>query len=144
MNATESFKTAATVAIPQYDEIDEILYHWYRWSNGFTEVRSYSGSDSTCRDFRISRQFMDHSDLNDLVDYQIRKTIGERVEPMIHKLAMKHRIAINVAMKNMEVGAKVWHNARYPDAREADYEEAKALLRPKFIAEGLVERGSRT
>ncbi|WP_186183756.1 hypothetical protein [Burkholderia gladioli] len=126
--------------IDQYDEIDELLYHWYRWSNGFTEVRAHGGSDSTCRDFQISRQFMTHSDLSDLVDYQIRKSIGARVEPMIHKLGVKHRIAVNVAMKNMEVGAKVWFNARYPDASHADYVEAKTLLAPKFIAEGLVNR----
>ncbi|WP_257757894.1 hypothetical protein [Burkholderia glumae] len=128
---------------PQYDEIDELLYQWYRWSNGFTEVRAYAGSDSTCRDFQISRQFMDHSDLNDLVDYQIRKSIGERVEPIIHKLSIRHRIAVNVAMANMHIGAKVWHNARFPETREADYEDAKAFLRPKFIAEGLVDRGAR-
>ena len=83
---------------------------------------------------------MDHSELSDLVDYQIRKTIGERVEPLIHKLGIKHRIAVNVAMKNMEVGAKVWHNPRYPDAQETDYSEAKQMLRPKLIAEGLLER----
>jgi hypothetical protein len=125
---------------PQYDEIDELLYQWYRWSNGFTEVRDYSSSDSTCRDFQISRQFMDHSDLNDLVDYQIRKSIGERVEPFIHKLNIRHRVAVNVAMANMHIGAKVWHNPRFPASKEEDYEEAKTTLRPKFVLEGLVNR----
>ncbi|MCM2546180.1 hypothetical protein ACVCII_04105 [Burkholderia glumae] len=140
MNAIDPIQPSEPPPPPQYDEIDELLYHWYRWSNGFSEVRAYANADSTCRDFQISRQFMDHSDLNDLVDYQIRKSIGERVEPFIHKLNIRHRIAVNVAMANMHIGAQVWHNIRFPDSKEEDYEEAKAILRPKFVLEGLVNR----
>ncbi|MEK6418436.1 MAG: hypothetical protein V4801_02450 [Burkholderia gladioli] len=138
MNAIEPIGAQAPTVIPRYDEIDELLYEWYRWSNGFTAVRAYAGVDSTCRDFQISRQFMDYSDLNDLVDYQIRRSIGERVEPFIHKMSIRHRVAVNVAMANMHIGATVWHNARYPMAKEEDYEDAKATLRPKFVVEGLV------
>lgn len=48
-----------------YDEIDDALYEWYRWSSGYQEVHEHANSDATCRDFRSSRQFMDYGDLSD-------------------------------------------------------------------------------
>lgn len=126
--------------IPMYDEIDDLLYAWYRWASGYQEVRGHSGADPTCRDFRASRQWMDYSDLNDLVDYQIQKTKGGLIDPLIQQLGLRHRVAINTAMRNMECGGSVWSSNRHPDTQASDYQEVKDLLRPKFASLGLVNR----
>ncbi|UEP31597.1 hypothetical protein [Burkholderia sp. B21-007] len=136
--ATES--RTPIVGITMYDEIDDALYAWYKWADGYHEVRGHSGADPTCRDFRASRQWMDYNDLNDLVDYQLQKTKGELVDPLIQKLGLRHRVAINTAMRNMDCGASVWSSGRDPDTQEDDYREAKELLRPKLASMGLVNR----
>lgn len=125
---------------PQYDEIDEALYEWYRWSSGYQAVHASANADSTCRDFQASRQFMDHAELSDLVDYELRKSKGQLIEPIISKLGLRHRIAVNMAMRNMDCGYSVWKSARSPGGQEADYREAKAIMLPAMIAKGLVNR----
>lgn len=134
--ATE--RRAITMGIPMYDEIDDALYEWYKWADGYHEVRAHSGCDPTCRDFRASRQWMDYNDLNDLVDYQLQKTKGELIDPLIQKLGLRHRVAVNTAMRNMDCGASVWSSNRHPDTQQSDYQEAKEILRPKFASMGLV------
>lgn len=126
--------------IPMYDEIDDVLYAWYKWADGYHEVRGHSGADPTCRDFRASRQWMDYNDLNDLVDYQLQKTKGELIDPLIQKLSLRHRVSINTAMRNMDCGASVWSSPRNPATQGYDYREAKEILRPKLASLGLVNR----
>lgn len=121
-----------------YDEIDDALYAWYKWAAGYQEVHAHSGCDPTCRDFRASRQWMDYNDLNDLVDYQLQKTKGELIDPLIQKLGLRHRVAVNTAMRNMDCGGSVWSSNRYPETQEEDYRETKEMLRPKLASLGLV------
>jgi hypothetical protein len=123
---------------PEYDEIDEALYAWYKWSSGYQEVHEHANADSTCRDFQTSRQWMDHGELSDLVDYEIRKSTALLVDPIISKLGLRHRIAVNNAMRNMDVGYTVWKSRSHPDTQEEDYREAKAIMRPKLIVAGVV------
>ncbi|WP_232477618.1 hypothetical protein [Caballeronia calidae] len=80
---------------------------------------------------------MDHSDLSDLVDYQLRKRKGELVDPIISKLGLRHRIAVNMAMRNMNCGYSVWSSIR-SGTQEQDYREAKEIMRPSLVARGLV------
>lgn len=120
------------------DEIDDVLYDWYKWSSSYEPHLSYGSADSTCRDFRISRQWMGYEDLSAQVDYQIIKAVGEAVEPLIFELSMIHRMAIQVAMRNMDAGYQVWQNPRRPERQDADYAEAKELLRPRLAAKGLI------
>lgn len=61
----------------QPDEIDDVLYDWYKWSGSYEPHLGYGGADSTCRDFRISRQWMGYDDLSAQVDYQLIKAVGE-------------------------------------------------------------------
>jgi hypothetical protein len=121
-----------------YDEVDEALYEWYRWSRGYQEVHEHANSDATCRDFRASRQWMDYEDLSELVDYQLRKHKGELIDPIISTLGLQHRMAVNIAMRNMEVGYSVWKSGRHPDTQEQDYRDAKHLMLPKLIIKGVV------
>jgi hypothetical protein len=121
------------------DDIDVVLLDWYEWSERYAESVGYSGSDSTCREYRASRQWMTYDELGEQVDAHLQAEIGKIVEPIILSLGVRHRIALTTAMRNMVVGKEVWRNPRHPETQDADYEDAKAAMRPKFYAKGLIK-----
>jgi hypothetical protein len=122
-----------------FDEIDDILYDWFKFSQSYQPALGYGRADSTCRDFTISRQWMEYDELSEIVDHQLREGIAKAVEPLIFELTLRQRMAIQTAMRNMDAGRTVWTNPRYPETQERDYAEAKELLRPKLFAKGLVK-----
>lgn len=122
------------------DKIDDLLYDWYIWSQGYNPGTDYSAFDSTCAQFRTSRQWMEYEDLDAEVEWNRKKYIGKIVEPMVQMLDLRGRMAVNTAMSNFAAGASVWVNARFADTQEEDYERAKAFLCPKLVSVGLVER----
>jgi hypothetical protein len=126
-------------AIP-VDDIDAVLTEWYEWSQGFRPVAGYSGADSTCRDFKISNQWMDYDALSEVVDYQLLATTGEAVEPIILALNIQHRVAVMTAVRNFVAGALVFTNPRSPATQDADYAAAKETMRPALFAKGLINR----
>jgi len=124
----------------EMDKIDELLLDWYEWNEAYTPPLDYGKAEPACRDFRISRQWMDYDDLNAEVEWNLKAAIGKVVDPMVQKLNLRARMAINVAMMNFQAGFSVWGNPRYPDAQPEDYERAKAILCPQMVAAGLIER----
>jgi len=122
------------------DEIDEVLIEWFEWSEGYRAVAGYKGADSTCRDFKISNQWMDYEELSEQVDHQLLGITGELVEPIILALNMPHRIAVMTAVRNFAAGSVVFKNPRSPATQDADYADAKEAMRPKMIAKGLIKR----
>ena len=126
----------------EMDKIDELLLDWYEWSRSYGPKLSYGGAEPACRDFRISRQWMEYEDLNEEVEWNLKAMHGRALEPMILKLDVRSRLAINTAMLNFIAGASVWMNPRHPETQEADYARAKAILCPRMIAAGLLEKGT--
>lgn len=124
------------------DKIDDLLYDWYEWSQGYNPGTDYSAFDSTCAQFRTSRQWMEYEDLDAEVEWSRKKYIGKIVEPMVQKLDLRGRMAVNTAMSNFAAGASVWVNARFADTQEEDYERAKAFLCPMLVTVGLVEKSA--
>lgn len=124
------------------DRIDELLLDWYSWQAGYTPDLDYGGADPACRDFRISRQWMDYDDLNEEVEQNLRAAVGKVIEPMIMKLDMRSRLAINTAMRNFGAGATVWVNPRHSDTQDEDYANAKDILCPHMVDAGLIEKGT--
>jgi hypothetical protein len=122
------------------DKIDDLLYDWYEYSQGYNPGTDYSAFDSTCAQFRTSRQWMEYEDLDAEVEWNRKKYIGKIVEPMVQKLDLRGRMAVNTAMSNFAAGASVWVNARFADTQVEDYERAKAFLCPKLVSVGLLER----
>lgn len=122
------------------DRIDEILCDWYEYQMGYTPDLDYGGADPACRDFRISRQWMDYDDLNEEVERNLKAAVGKIVEPMVLALDIRSRLAVNTAVRNLLSGCVVWRNPRYPDTQDVDYARAKAMLCPKLVAAGLVEK----
>ncbi|SAK62552.1 hypothetical protein AWB76_03267 [Caballeronia temeraria] len=119
----------------QTDEIDDLLVDWYGWSSTYQGVAGYARTDATCRGFRISRQW---DDLSDTVDAQLRESVGKIVEPIVERLDIRLRIAVNTAVRNFRAGRTVFRNPRYPETQDADYAKAKQVMRPQLAARNLV------
>jgi len=124
------------------DRIDELLLDWYSWQEGYTPNLDYGGADPACRDFRISRQWMDYDDLDAEVERNLKAAVGKIIEPMVQKLDTRYRLAINTAMRNFLSGSAVWVNPRYPQTQEQDYARAKAILCPQMVLAGLIEKSA--
>ena len=120
------------------DEIDAVLTEWYEWSQAYEPALGYGRASASCRDFRISNQWMDYDDLSETVDRQLRAATGEAVDPLIQKLTLAHRVAVMTAVRNFVAGSVVFCNPRSPATQDADYAEAKRLLRPQLITKGLL------
>jgi hypothetical protein len=122
------------------DKLDELLCDWYEFSQSYSPALDYGRADPACRDFRISRQWMDFDDLDAEVEANIKAGIGRVLEPMILALEMRERLAVNTAVRNFLSGSVVWVNPRYPQTQEIDYARAKAILCPKVVAAGLMDK----
>jgi hypothetical protein len=123
------------------DRIDELLFDWWEWSQGFNPGTEYQAFDSTCAQYRSSRQWMDYEDLDAEVEWQIKKSHGKAIEPMILKLDLRARVAVNTAMRNFASGADVWSSVRV-DENDDEYARAKAILCPQMVAAGMLEKGA--
>lgn len=122
------------------DRIDELLIDWYEWQEGYAPKLSFGSADPACRDFRISRQWMEYDDLNDEVERNRKAYVGKLIEPMVQKLDMRYRLAVNTAMRNFVAGAAVWTNPRHGDTQDLDYAFAKEILGPQMLSAGLIAR----
>jgi hypothetical protein len=120
--------------------MDELLLDWFEWNQNYSPALGYGKAEPACRDFRISRQWMDYDDLNAEVEWNLKESVGKVIEPMIHALDTRYRVAINTAMRNFQAGNNVWTNPRYPESQEEDYADAKTMLCPKMVSAGLIEK----
>jgi hypothetical protein len=121
------------------DRIDELLLDWWEWSLGYNTGTNYQAFDSTCAQFRTSRQWMDDEDLDAEIEWSRKKAVGRAIEPMILKLDLRARIAVNSMCRSMSDGAQVWSSVRV-DNLEVEYARAKSMLCPMLVAAGLVDR----
>jgi hypothetical protein len=124
------------------DKIDELLCDWYSYNLGYEPNLGYGGAEPACRDFRISRQWMDYEDLDAEVEWNLKCAVGKVIEPMVQALDTRYRLAINTAVRNFLSGSAVWINPRYAQTQEEDYELAKAILCPKLVGAGLVDKSA--
>lgn len=122
------------------DEIDAVLTEWYEWSQAYEPALGHGRASASCRGFKISDQWMDYDDLSEVVDRQLRSATGEAVDPLIQKLSLAHRVAVMTAARNFVAGSWVFRNPRSPGTQDADYAEAKAIMRPALHAKGLIGR----
>lgn len=123
------------------DRIDELLLDWWEWSQGYNPGTGYQAFDSTSAQYRSSNQWLTPGDLYDEVEQALKKAHGRAIEPMILKLDLRARIAVNTAMRNFASGADVWSSVRADD-NDAEYVRAKAILCPQMVLAGLLEKGS--
>ncbi|PVX77182.1 hypothetical protein [Paraburkholderia unamae] len=123
------------------DRIDELLCDWWEWSQGFNPGTGYQGFDSTTAQYRSSRQWMDFDDLDAEVEQSLKKAHGKAIEPMILKLDLRARIAVNTQMRNFASGAASWSSVRVENL-EGEYARAKDILCPQMVAAGLLDKSA--
>lgn len=123
------------------DRIDELLMDWWVWSQGYNAGTCYQAFDSTCAQYRSSRQWMDFDDLDAEVEKSLQKAHGRAIEPMILRLDLNARIAVNAQMRNFASGVAVWDSVRIANL-DAEYARAKAILCPQMVAAGLIEKAA--
>lgn len=128
----------------EMDRIDELLLDWYEWSQGYNPHTDYQSFDGTCAQYRSSRQWMEFEDLDAEVEWNLKKATGKMLDPMIQKLDLRARVAINIAMRNFSSGAAVWSSTRLGDNFQVsvEYDRAKDTLRPKLVAAGMLDKGT--
>lgn len=122
------------------DETDAVLTEWYEWSQGYEPALGYGRASASCRDFKISNQWMDYDELSEIVDHQLRAATGEAVDPLIQRLSLVHRVAVMTACRNFVVGAFLFRNPRSPETQDTDYAAAKETMRPALLAINLIHR----
>lgn len=122
----------------QSDEIESLLQEWYRWQRAQRELLGYS---------RVSPMFRDadSSDVHDTgedADARIHASTSASVDFCISKLDMYQSAAIQVHCRNEEAGSAVHRNLRVGTIKHTHekYLEAKELLFPLMMREGLVRR----
>jgi hypothetical protein len=121
------------------DRIDELLLDWYTHSQSYTPALGYGRADPACREFRTSRQWMDFDDLDAEVERNRQAGVAKTVEPMVMKLDLRGRMAVNTMCRNFAAGSQVWSTVRVENL-EQEYERAKAILCPMMVAEGLIDK----
>ncbi|MEX3950605.1 hypothetical protein AB4Y45_25460 [Paraburkholderia sp. EG287A] len=120
------------------DKVDRILLDWFEWDNGWEPVAGYGRDDATCGLYQTSRQWTGFDD--EEVDRLVLEATAQLVGPLVARLDMRMRLAVNVEVYNLHVGAKVWRNPRWPETHDADYRRAKLWLAPQFAACELMSR----
>lgn len=117
------------------DMVDELLMGWYEWNQDYSPALGFRRAASECRDFKISRQWMDGDEVIEEVEDELKAEIGRAVEPFVFQLSLAHRVAIQTHLKNLQAGVTVWSSAR-----AGDYVAAKSILKQMFSAHGLLRK----
>jgi hypothetical protein len=121
---------------PTDDEIDSVLADnllesWYYYSLSYRPNLGVPRIAPYCKQSKSSRQY---ETVADLTDQHMRKDLAEAVEFCVDQLALNHRSAIGIEMKNRAVKARVW------SCKSAStYVEALAAVLPIMRAKGLFD-----
>lgn len=120
-------------------QIEELLLAWYGWQASWAPALGAGRVDPSCREFQISKQWLDQDERRELEERAAAKRQAEQVDVCVSDLAdWRHRAAIQVSMKNKACEAEVFRSARLDGRDHEYYQEAKAALLPKLRKRGLI------
>ena len=112
------------------DEIDSLLWDWWRWQDSYAPALGYPQASASCRDYRPR-----YRDFEDDIDTLALRTVGEAVDRAVDRLPAPCRVAIHTEMRNRAVGVAVWSSAR----PATSYDDALHALAPLLRASGLLD-----
>ena len=122
-------------------QIEELLLTWYHWQEreSFREVRSmwYPSQDQTCKQYRSGSLWAAENDQHEIDEVKLEDLTSEAIQLCIDDLAVEHRAAIQISMKN-KTGPAVWRSNRVEDQHRT-YQEAKSLLLPALRTRGFIK-----
>jgi len=128
------------MTLDESGQVETLLLEWHRWQDVWRPALSGGRCDSTCREFKISKQLMTPAELAAEADAKIWKANSEIIDMLVDALTWQHRAAIQTSLRNKRSGASVFSNARLStEESHALYQEAKEMLFPKFESRGLIK-----
>ncbi len=128
------------MTLDESEQVETLLLEWHRWQDVWRPALSGGRCDSTCREFKISKQLMTPAELAAEADAKIWKANSEIIDMLVDALTWQHRAAIQTSLRNKRSGASVFSNARLStEESHALYQEAKEILFPKFEFRGLIK-----
>lgn len=99
-------------------KLDDLLCRWHMHTSGYRYGKGFSGSDSTCRDFRTPGHFdWKHG----LIDIKSEHDEMERFDIIIRRVPDEPRrwyTALAVYARNLMPGVAVWRSERLPKSQE--------------------------
>lgn len=120
-------------------QVEELLLAWYEWQASWSPALGHGRADPTCREYRISKQWLDQDERRELEERAAARRQAEQVDVCVSGLVdWRHRAAIQVSMKNKGAGAAVFRSARLDGLDHEYYQGAKAALLPALCKRGLV------
>ena len=99
-------------------KLDRILVEWHVWRRGYRLTRGYSGTDSTCRDYRSPGHWDWKNGAADAKaeDMQV-KAVDEAIE-RIPNVPERWKTSLEFNAMNLHSGAVVWVSPMLPKSRE--------------------------
>ncbi len=120
--------------------LDSLLSDWHAWCASYRPVTlGYAPRDSTCGDFRTSRQW---DDSNGTLDAYVDELTLKATDRQIRALQEPHHTAVVIHARNLGCRVAVWRSPRLPadpDERRAVIDCALDLLTGRLLACGILE-----
>lgn len=117
-----------------YDSLDDLLYEWFIWENGYNAVKGYGGADKSFMNVVSSRQ---HDSTIEILERQVVQYQMPVIQTCIQELSGDSRLAIRIEQSN-RYGPSVYRNPRAGDDQPAAYAAAKREITPLLKRRGIV------
>jgi hypothetical protein len=119
---------------PLDQRIDGLLLAWHEWRSGYRLGRGYSGSDSTCQDYRAPTHWdWKNGAAQDRAEEEIMRGVGRAIERVPND-PRRWRHAIEIEARNLFAGASVWSSPALPDD-PAELEVLRIEARTRLMIE---------
>ena len=98
-------------------KLDRLLAEWYGWRRSYRLTKGYSGSDSTCRDYRTPGHWdWKNGAAEGRADDLMVRAVDEAIE-RVPNAPQRWNTAIQFEAMNLHSGAAVWTSPMLPQNR---------------------------
>lgn len=121
--------------------IDELLILWHRHRAGYRMASGYSGSDSTCRDYRTPTHWDWQNGATDARADAITAKGVEEAAALVPNTPKRWNTALAFEARNLASGASVWTSPvlpRDPEELAILVLEARNMLARELIRAGVL------
>lgn len=122
-------------------KLDRLLSEWYEWRRGYRLTRGFSGSDSTCRDYRAPGHWDWKNGAADAKAEELQvKAVDEAIE-RVPNAPERWRTSLEFNAMNLHSGAAVWVSPMLPKTRterELLLIEARTMLLVELRRAGIM------
>lgn len=114
--------------------IDGLLIAWHEWRTGYRLGRGYSGSDSTCQDYRAPTHWdWKNGAAQERAEDQMMRGVDRAIERVPND-PRRWRQAVEIEARNLHSGASVWSSPAMP-SDPAELEVLRIEARTRLLLE---------